>query len=400
MSVYPESFERDVRECLSHMYDFAAMQEDSLVGRLVPHLSGQERIQAARKLLIDTIEQISQRENARPHSRQSRVYHVLLLRYVEEQPIPAILDQLALSERQFYRELNRAVQVISQMLWDYLQTLGGAADENGQPGVTMSVRTEIERAYHQVDSDTVELFRLLVSARQFTTGLAERYGVLMTLDVPDPTLAVRTSETVLKQAVICLLSETIKHLSGGSDVTIYAYPESHEAVIRLSVAAQPGSAPDLCDRMARHPTINSLVDTIGAELTFETGDLHHIVLHLPHYQRTLLVIDDNPDVIALIERYVAQSPYTVVGALEARQGINLAHRLSPFVIILDVMMPGSDGWEVLQYLKTQPGTSHIPVLICSVLDTPELAISLGADFFLKKPPGRVELLRILGQMAG
>ncbi|MBI5959469.1 MAG: response regulator, partial [Chloroflexi bacterium] len=207
---------------------------------------------------------------------------------------------------------------------------------------------------------------------------------------------------VLKQAVICLLSEILKHLSGGSEVIIHPYPENHESAIRFSVLAQAGSAPDLCDKLAQHPTINSLVDTIGAELTFqvEVSSPQQIVLHLPYHQRTLLVIDDNPDVIALIERYVAQSQYTVVGSLEAQQGINLAHRLSPFVIMLDVMMPGADGWEVLQHLKTQPATRHIPVLICSVLDTPELAFSLGADFFLKKPPGRVELLRILGQMVG
>ena len=58
-TTYPESLEREVRECLSHMYDFAAMQDDPLVQRLAPHLTGLERIQVVRKLLIDMIEQLN-----------------------------------------------------------------------------------------------------------------------------------------------------------------------------------------------------------------------------------------------------------------------------------------------------------------------------------------------------
>jgi CheY-like chemotaxis protein len=70
-------------------------------------------------------------------------------------------------------------------------------------------------------------------------------------------------------------------------------------------------------------------------------------------------------------------------------------QLQPEVIILDVMMPGIDGWELLQRLKTLRETQLIPVIICSVINDPELAFALGASQYVPKPVTREALLRAL-----
>ena len=62
-------------------------------------------------------------------------------------------------------------------------------------------------------------------------------------------------------------------------------------------------------------------------------------------------------------------------------------------------MPKQDGWEVLRMLKNLSETSRIPILVCSVLDASEVAISLGADGFLKKPPSESEFFQILAEFA-
>jgi putative two-component system response regulator len=67
----------------------------------------------------------------------------------------------------------------------------------------------------------------------------------------------------------------------------------------------------------------------------------------------------------------------------------------PDLIILDVMMPSMDGWQVLRSLKQNPATKSTPIIICSVLREPELAISLGAISYLIKPVDRLELLATL-----
>jgi CheY-like chemotaxis protein len=59
------------------------------------------------------------------------------------------------------------------------------------------------------------------------------------------------------------------------------------------------------------------------------------------------------------------------------------------------MIPEMDGWEVLQRLRNHPQTASIPIIICSVLDSPELAYSLGASLFLSKPIGRDDILNAL-----
>src|SRR5579884_246970 len=98
----------------------------------------------------------------------------------------------------------------------------------------------------------------------------------------------------------------------------------------------------------------------------------------------VLVVDDNADVLSLFRRYLG-TLYDVHPATNGEQALRLAGQVHPDVITLDVMMPSQDGWEVLQMLKNDPSTAHIPVVVCSVLRERELALSLGAAEFLAKP---------------
>ncbi len=116
------------------------------------------------------------------------------------------------------------------------------------------------------------------------------------------------------------------------------------------------------------------------------------------YRPTILVIDDNLDVGDLLRRYLVDQPYHVLTSINGEQGIELARKAHPSVIILDIMMPGEDGLAILQILKHTLATQDIPVLICSILDTPDLFFSLGAAGFLRKPPGRDDFLRTLAQL--
>jgi CheY-like chemotaxis protein len=76
----------------------------------------------------------------------------------------------------------------------------------------------------------------------------------------------------------------------------------------------------------------------------------------------------------------------------------MARSLQPQAIALDAMMPDVDGWEILQALQADPATRHIPVLVCSVWEEPQLAFSLGAAGFLKKPITQRELLAALQRL--
>ncbi len=101
--------------------------------------------------------------------------------------------------------------------------------------------------------------------------------------------------------------------------------------------------------------------------------------------RTVLVIDDDPMVRELMERFLAKDGFRVVQATNGDEGLRLAHEESPCVITLDVMMPGSDGWSVLAHLKSDPRTAEIPVVMLTILDDRQRGFALGAADYLTKP---------------
>ncbi len=118
-------------------------------------------------------------------------------------------------------------------------------------------------------------------------------------------------------------------------------------------------------------------------------------VQLPVAERTVLIVDDNRDVLELFSRYLSPHHYRVASAQTAAQALDLARRLQPHAITLDLMMPHQDGWDVLQMLLNQPDTCQIPILVCSVLQQKELALSLGATAFLEKPVTEPVLLATL-----
>jgi CheY-like chemotaxis protein len=111
--------------------------------------------------------------------------------------------------------------------------------------------------------------------------------------------------------------------------------------------------------------------------------------------RILLIVDDNAKIIELFRRYLDGQDWVVKGATSGAEAWQKIAESTPAVIMLDVMMPAEDGWEVLVKFKKDPRTSAIPVVICSVVQEPQLASSLGAAGYLPKPVSQMELLTAL-----
>ena len=100
---------------------------------------------------------------------------------------------------------------------------------------------------------------------------------------------------------------------------------------------------------------------------------------------TILVIDDDPQILELVKFYLNNEGFKVVTASDGHTGLNLARTLRPDVITLDVMMSGMDGWTVLKQLKDDPELKDIPVIMLTTLDEQGLGYALGADDYLFKP---------------
>jgi signal transduction histidine kinase/CheY-like chemotaxis protein len=116
---------------------------------------------------------------------------------------------------------------------------------------------------------------------------------------------------------------------------------------------------------------------------------------LPAGARTVLVIDDDPAVRELLQRFLSQGGARVVGAAGGEEGLRLAKELRPTAITLDVMMPGMDGWAVLMALKADADLADIPVIMLTIVDDKNLGYALRASNYLTKPVDRDRLVAIL-----
>jgi signal transduction histidine kinase/DNA-binding response OmpR family regulator len=99
----------------------------------------------------------------------------------------------------------------------------------------------------------------------------------------------------------------------------------------------------------------------------------------------VLVIDDDATVRDLMQRSLAKDGYRVEVAADGRTGLEMARRLQPAVITLDVMMPSMDGWAVLTALKADPATAEIPVVMLTIVDEKNIGFALGAADYFTKP---------------
>ena len=112
----------------------------------------------------------------------------------------------------------------------------------------------------------------------------------------------------------------------------------------------------------------------------------------------MLAIDDDLHVTQLYQRYLEPHGYTVISLTNPKNAARQAKELQPAAITLDLMMPEMDGWQVLQALKNDPKTRHIPVIICSLQEEEARGFSLGAADFLVKPFLADELLHAIERL--
>jgi signal transduction histidine kinase/CheY-like chemotaxis protein len=114
---------------------------------------------------------------------------------------------------------------------------------------------------------------------------------------------------------------------------------------------------------------------------------------------TVVVVEDDRRSFDLLRTYLEAAGARVVSAGDGEEGLDTVRRLSPAGVVLDILLPGIDGWDVLAQLKADPGTAAIPVVVVSMLDERGRGFALGATEYLVKPVGKEQLLAALYRAA-
>jgi signal transduction histidine kinase/CheY-like chemotaxis protein len=112
---------------------------------------------------------------------------------------------------------------------------------------------------------------------------------------------------------------------------------------------------------------------------------------------TVLIIDDDPAVRELLIRHLVKEGFNVEAAKNGDEGLQMARKLVPDAITLDVLMPGMDGWAVLSALKADPKLADIPVIMMTIMDDKSIGYALGAADYLTKPVDRKRLSDMLSR---
>jgi signal transduction histidine kinase/DNA-binding response OmpR family regulator len=164
----------------------------------------------------------------------------------------------------------------------------------------------------------------------------------------------------------------------------------------ITVESEIGKGSTFRLRVPRHvsdstpsdPTSNQEANT--AEQTWSSD--------APGRQR-LLVIDDDPHVHELVERNFG-SEFAMMFADNGEQGIKLLREQRPDIVLLDILMPGRDGWSVLSEIKSDESLKNLPVIVISMLEDDQKAQGLGASAHMTKPIDRSLLLSQIQSLLG
>jgi diguanylate cyclase (GGDEF)-like protein len=111
----------------------------------------------------------------------------------------------------------------------------------------------------------------------------------------------------------------------------------------------------------------------------------------------VLVAEDDRPTSEIFTINLVNSGYSVAHAYDGIETLEKAKSLKPFAILLDIMLPRKDGWDVLNELKTDKDTKNIPVIITSIIDNKDLGFALGATDYLIKPIDKETLIHTLSQ---
>ncbi len=125
--------------------------------------------------------------------------------------------------------------------------------------------------------------------------------------------------------------------------------------------------------------------------------------HLPASKRTIMVVDDHPDVVEILRMMLESKGFNVRFAYSGKDLFAGLEELKPDLIILDIMMPEMNGFEVLTRLKGDPGTASIPVILLTAKMWQEdifEGYKTGADYYITKPFPSTQVLEGINLILG
>ncbi len=394
-----ETFAQHVKDALETYYDPVRLRSNPLADLLRPPLDyGENKLVALRLLLRETIESLRPPPSISFGRPEYLGYRLLWLKCIQSRSQQAICDELALSRTSYYRHLHEALDAVITILWDrYAAQV--SAEQAGSEAIS-STDQAIERVgqlARQGQRQVISLAKILDHVRQTIAPIEANLGISVRISSGPVLPQVYGDPAILGQIVLNILTEAMS-LARDRTLELTIALSGREMIWSLYGLDRRKVSEQSIELLSGFAISRSLLGAYHGRLWVDRDSRQDPILHvsLPSsHLQTIVIVDDDPDTVELYRRYLQSTDYIIQVAHTAGQVEEiLAHGL-PDLILLDVIMPQQDGWDVLQSLKTRPETAHIPIIICSVLSQPLLALMLGAAEVLQKPVERNALLQAI-----
>jgi len=296
--------------------------------------------------------------------------------------------------------------------------------------------SRIEAGKIELVFESVDLRSIIDGVMSTAVGLVKDKPVQLIQEVSDDLPIVRADSTRIRQVLLNLMSNAAKFTEKGS-ITVRAWadnehvtitvadtgvgvPEEYREKIFEEFQQVDGSATRsvggtglglaICRHFVElhsgHIWMESKVG-VGSAFTFTipifgpdyVKDPELAALEIDPDRRLVLAVEDSEEIVGFYRRYLERHGYQVISLVGGSRAPLWVRELSPFALLLDVMLPDVDGWAVLEKLKSSRETAHVPVIVCSILDEEARGLSLGAAAYLTKPVLEGDLLQALAVAA-
>jgi len=409
-----EAFIAALQGALVHLYDPAVLLRSPLAKQfgLDQH---PDAVAALRSALIQGIEALEPGKDAPPESQAWRVYQVLHYRYAEQLTQREVAHDLGLSIRQLRRQEKQALQVLTAALWRRydldLQTLTGSSTPDAPipppssaGSLSLSRQQELTWLRESLPSAPADLQEVVRTALTTVRPLAQAAGVRVDHAWPEDLPPVAVQLGALQQALVNVATAAISSVPGGR-IRVEARSGQSDVHVEIRPVGRPGMGlaggehiTEALD-MTKH-----LIRLFGGDVEVRAGDGQRcpfaVDLSVPAAgQVPVLVIDDNADSLELLQRYLSGTRYRFVGLRDPEKAVSVAIESSCRIVVLDVMLPGVDGWELLGRLRAHPQIQSVPIIVCTILPQERLAMALGAAAFIRKPFSHLDLLATLDRQS-
>jgi len=290
--------------------------------------------------------------------------------------------------------------------------------------------SKIEAGRMELDLTTFPIDDILVQALSLVRERAALHGIRLTLEAAGGLGLVTADELRLKQVLLNLLSNAVKFTPDGGSIVLRAWRDAEEVDVTVTdtgIGIAPADQERIFDSFQQGERSASSSEGTGLGLTLSRrivelhggrlwltstpgeGSTFGISVPQPDADRvaggevwmvddgsltgpTVVVIEDDPRSAELVELHLRAAGLRAVGASTGEQGLDLVRAQDPVAVVLDIHLPGMDGWEVLTALKSDPTTADVPVVVVSVEPERGRGFALGATEYLVKPVSGEHLL--------